>query len=344
MKKLIGLLFTTVVSFSLFSQDWDKEPYQVQSFSGSFNNLEVKTSGGNITVKGGQSGTAKVEVYIRSGNYNTKLSKAEIEKRLTEDYELKIIQDGSTLRAITKRKKNNIDWKKSISISFTVYVPENIASDLTTSGGNISISALNGKQVFTTSGGNLVCKQLKGDIKGTTSGGNISVEDSKENIYLTTSGGNISAENCSGNITLITSGGNLEMDDLDGVIKSTTSGGNVQGERIKGELKASTSGGDVDLEELSASVEASTSGGNVSVEIKELGKYVKLSNSSGRIELTLPSNKGVTLDIRGSKINTSLSGNFDGKIEDTRIRGTLNGGGIPVTVDAGSGRVSIDWK
>ena len=80
------------------------------------------------------------------------------------------------------------------------------------------------------------------------------------------------------------------------------------------------------------------------LKLKNLGKYVTLKNSSGRIELTLPSNKGVTLDIRGSKINTSLSGNFEGKIEDTRIKGTLNGGGIPVTVDAGSGRVSIEWK
>jgi hypothetical protein len=344
MKKLISLLFTTVVSFSLLAQDWDKEPYQVQTFSGSFNNLEVKTSGGSITVKGGQSGNAKVEVYIRSGNYDTKLSKSEIEKKLTEDYELKIIQDGSTLRVIAKRKKNNNNWKNSISISFAVFVPENIATDLATSGGNINISALTGIQEFTTSGGNLVCKQLKGDIKGTTSGGNISIEDSRDNIRLTTSGGNIAAENCSGNITLSTSGGNLNMEELDGMIKATTSGGNVTGETIKGELKASTSGGNVNLEEISGSLDASTSGGSVTVEIQELGKYVKLSNSSGRIDLTLPANKGVTLDIRGSKINTSLNGNFNGKIEDTRINGTLNGGGIPVTVNAGSGRVSINWK
>ncbi len=344
MKKLISFLFATVVSFSLLAQEWDREPYQVQNFNGSFSNLEVKTSGGSITVKGGQSGNAKVEVYIRSGNYDSKLSKSDIEKKLTEDYELKMVQDGNTLRLTAKRKNKNNDWKNSISISFAVYVSENISSDLSTSGGNISISALNGKQVFTTSGGNLVCKQLKGDIKGTTSGGNISIEDSRDNIYLTTSGGNISAENCTGNITISTSGGNLEMDDLDGTIKSTTSGGNVNGERIKGELKTSTSGGNVDLDELSCSVDAATSGGGVTVEIKELGKYVKLSNSSGRIDLTMPSNKGITLDIRGSKINSSLSGNFDGKIEDTRIKGTLNGGGIPVTVDAGSGRVSIDWK
>lgn len=344
MKKLISFLFATVVSFSLLAQEWDREPYQVQNFNGSFSNLEVKTSGGSITVKGGQSGNAKVEVYIRSGNYDSKLSKSDIEKKLTEDYELKMVQDGNTLRLTAKRKNKNNDWKNSISISFAVYVSENISSDLSTSGGNISISALNGKQVFTTSGGNLVCKQLKGDIKGTTSGGNISIEDSRDNIYLTTSGGNISAENCTGNITISTSGGNLEMDDLDGTIKSTTSGGNVNGERIKGELKTSTSGGNVDLDELSCSVDAATSGGGVTVEIKELGKYVKLSNSSGRIDLTMPSNKGITLEIRGSKINSSLSGNFDGKIEDTRIKGTLNGGGIPVTVDAGSGRVSIDWK
>ena len=344
MKKLISLLFTTVISISLFAQEWDKEPYQVQNFTGSINTLEVKTSGGSITVKGGQSGNARVEVFIRSGNYNTKLSKSEIERKLTEDYELKMVQQGNALIISSKRKKNNNDWKNGLSISFAVYVPENVASNLSTSGGNISISSLTGKQVFTTSGGNLVCKELKGDIKGSTSGGNITIEDSRDNIRLTTSGGNIAAENCSGNITISTSGGNLNLEELDGMIKATTSGGNVTGETIKGELKASTSGGNVNLEDLSASVDASTSGGSMNIDIKELGKYVTLRNSSGRIELTLPSNKGVTLDIRGSKINTSLSGNFDGKIEDTRIKGTLHGGGIPVTVDAGSGRVSIEWK
>jgi DUF4097 and DUF4098 domain-containing protein YvlB len=344
MKKLIGFLFTTVISLSLLSQEWDKEPYQVQNFSGTIKNLEVKTSGGNITVKGGQTGNTKVEVYIRSANYKKEISRSEIERKLTEDYELKMVQEGTALIITSKRKKNNYDWKEGLSISFAVYVPENTASNLSTSGGNISISAVTGKQVFTTSGGNLVCKSLKGDIQGTTSGGNISIEDSRDNIRLTTSGGNIAAENCSGNITISTSGGNLNLEELDGMIKASTSGGNVTGETIKGELTASTSGGNVDLEDLSASVDASTSGGNMSVEIKELGKYVTLRNSSGRIELSLPSQKGVTLDIRGSKINTSLSGNFDGKIEDTRIKGTLYGGGIPVTVDAGSGRVSIDWK
>jgi DUF4097 and DUF4098 domain-containing protein YvlB len=344
MKKLISLLFSAVISISLIAQDWDKEPYQVQNFSSSISNLEVKTSGGNITVKGGQSGNAKVEVYIRSGNYKTNLSKSEIEKRLTEDYELKMVQEGNALIISAKRKKNNNDWKNGLSISFSVFVPENVATNLTTSGGNINISKLVGKQVFTTSGGNLVCKELKGDIQGSTSGGNISIEDSRENIRLTTSGGNIEAENCSGDITISTSGGNLNLEELDGMIKAKTSGGNVNGEKIKGELKASTSGGNVDLEDLSASVEASTSGGSMNVEIKELGKYITLKNSSGRIELTLPATKGVTLDIRGSKINTTLSGNFDGKIEDTRIKGNLNGGGIPVNVDAGSGRVSIEWK
>jgi DUF4097 and DUF4098 domain-containing protein YvlB len=344
MKKLTSLLFSAVISISLIAQEGDKEPYQVQNFSSSISNLEVKTSGGNITVKGGQSGNAKVEVYIRSGNYKTNLSKSEIEKRLTEDYELKMVQEGNALIITANRKKNNNDWKNGLSISFSVFVPENVATNLTTSGGNINISKLVGKQVFTTSGGNLVCKELKGDIQGSTSGGNISIEDSRDNIRLTTSGGNIEAENCSGDITISTSGGNLNLEELDGMIKAKTSGGNVNGEKIKGELKASTSGGNVDLEDLSASVEASTSGGSMQVEIKELGKYITLKNSSGRIELTLPSNKGVTLDIRGSKINTSLSGNFDGKIEDTRIKGNLNGGGIPVNVDAGSGRVSIEWK
>ena len=105
MKKLISLLFTTAISISLLAQEWDKEPYQVQNFSGSINNLEVKTSGGNITVKGGQSGNAKVEVYIRSGNYKTKISRSEIERKLTEDYELKMVQEGNASNYHFQKKK-----------------------------------------------------------------------------------------------------------------------------------------------------------------------------------------------------------------------------------------------
>jgi hypothetical protein len=38
------------------------------------------------------------------------------------------------------------------------------------------------------------------------------------------------------------------------------------------------------------------------LKIKELGKYVKISNSGGGIDLQLPKNKGVDLDLSGAEI------------------------------------------
>jgi hypothetical protein len=42
-----------------------------------------------------------------------------------------------------------------LSISFKVFVPKNTSTDLSTSGGSISLTNLTGEQKFSTSGGSL---------------------------------------------------------------------------------------------------------------------------------------------------------------------------------------------
>jgi hypothetical protein len=47
------------------------------------------------------------------------------------------------------------------------------------------------------------------------------------------------------------------------------------------------------------------------------------------------------LKLNGGKIKTDKLNNFSGSVDDEEIKGKLNGGGIPVTVDAGSGRITL---
>ena len=101
----------------------------------SIKNLETETSGGHITVTGGTGSEAKVEVYITPSNSNKNWSKAEIQKKLDEEYELNVSMSGGTLKAIAKRKKNNNNWNDGLSVSFTCYTPSAISTDLSTSGG-----------------------------------------------------------------------------------------------------------------------------------------------------------------------------------------------------------------
>ncbi len=346
MKKYLSLLLFAVSNVLILHAQTNQEPFMTKSLSNeSIRNAEVQTSGGSIAVSGVKAGEARIEVYVKPNNNGDPqaLSKEEIQKRLNEDYNMNISVSSNKVTAIARPKDKNMNWKKGLSISFKVYVPQNVSTNLSTSGGSISLINLSGSQDFSTSGGSLNVENLSGRIKGRTSGGSIHVADSKDDIDLSTSGGSIEANNCNGNIRLSTSGGSLKLSALKGNIKASTSGGSINGNTIDGELIAHTSGGSINLRDLMCSVETSTSGGHINVTIKELGKYAKISNSGGNINLQLPYNKGVNLNLSARRINTAALDNFSGNGERSRINGKLNGGGIPVDVSAGSGTISLSF-
>jgi hypothetical protein len=344
MKKYLLFILLICQSISLIAQ-MDGKPYQVTSLSNdAIKMANIKTSGGNISVVGVEPASSRIEVFINgtSGRHNT-LSNEEIQKRL-EDYDLNITAANGTLTAVAKTKHQLHNWKKALNISFIAYIPSASATDLSTSGGNISIENLNGEETFSTSGGNLDIIHVRGKINGKTSGGNIMFKNSKDEIEVSTSGGNIEAINSEGNLDLRTSGGSVHLDDIRGNTKAMTSGGNVVGKRIEGELKAHTSGGNIQLEGLSCSVDASTSGGNIDVAVDKFGKYVKLNNSGGNINLQVPGQTGIDFDMSAEKIQSNHLNNFSGQLKENEIVGKLNGGGIPVSVNANSGRIHLTVK
>lgn len=345
MRKLFILFALVIGSLTLQAQkETEKEPYMTRPLSTEpIKEVQARTSGGSITVTGVSPAEARIEVYV-SGNNNQTLSKEEVKQRLEELYDLQIAVANNKLTAMAKAKTQIRDWKKALNIAYRIYVPQATSTDLSTSGGSIHLASLDGDQSFSTSGGSLHLKQVGGKIKGRTSGGSIHLEETNNEIDLSTSGGSIHAKNCNGNIRLTTSGGSLELINLKGTVRATTSGGSVKGSGMEGELITFTSGGSINLTNLAGSLETGTAGGNISVAFTSLGNYVKVHNSAGNIDITLPKNKGLDLDVSGTIRNTTLD-NFSGKMDDNEIRGKLNGGGVPVTVNAGGGgRIRLELK
>ncbi|MCJ8211247.1 DUF4097 domain-containing protein [Mucilaginibacter sp. RS28] len=326
------------------AQSLKQEPFLTKTLSGlGIREVFVNTSGGSITVSGGTDGQARVEVYV-NGNNGQPLSKEEVKKRLEESYFLEVEAHDGELHATAKNKRM-INWgNNGLSISFKVYVPEKVATNLNTSGGSIHLDHLTGTERFTTSGGSLHADHLTGDIKGRTSGGSIQIADSRNNIDMETSGGSVTAENCSGTIRLETSGGSLTMNNLKGAVSAHTSGGSVHGDNIAGELITGTSGGSINLSNLSCALDASTSAGSLHAAFKEVGKYVKLDVSAGHIDLSLPAKQGLDLDLRGNRMSDLTLNNFSGEHSRDAVRGKVNGGGPLVRADAGSGRVSLSFN
>lgn len=346
MKKYLFLLMLVNICVAVNAQNKaEKEPYLTKSFSGEpINHVMAETSGGNISVTGVDPSQSKVEVFVWQNNNKKLLTDDELKARINEDYDLDISLNNNKLTVTAKSKHKITDWKRSVSFSFKIYAPKSAGTDLTTSGGNVSLSNLSGDKEFTTSGGNLNLDALEGKTKGTTSGGNINLGNSKDDIDVSTSGGNINADKSSGNIDIVTSGGSINMDELSGKIKASTSGGNVRGETIDGDLNASTSGGNVSLGNLTCALKASTSGGNIDVSVKTLADHLSLYNSAGRVNLSIPKNTGISLNLSGMKISTPNLENFSGTSTNEELKGTVNGGGIPVTIDAGSGKINLEFN
>lgn len=310
MKKILFVVVCGLQVLGVAAQSSGQTPYMQKSFSReSVKQLESATSGGNISVFGQASGEARVEVYVQPDNgRDGSLSKEEIKQRLDEQFDLTVAVEGNTLKAIAKHKEHENNWRRGLSISFRIYVPEAVSTHLRTSGGNIDLKDLSGTEDFRTSGGNM------------------------------------EASRCEGTITLATSGGNVGLRSVKGEIHATTSGGEISGDEIAGELRASTSGGNVHLDNLSCSLAASTSGGNIDVNLRTMGKYLDLSNSSGDISVVLPAGQGMDLKVTGERVHTGKLNNFNGDVDERSVAGTLNGGGIPVKVSGNGGNVQVSFR
>lgn len=283
------------------------DPYRVETFAlNAPGDLQVRTSGGHITVEGSNSEDVRVEMFVHKNGDNLMPEDTDL-----EDWDIDITKDGSKIKAIAKRKGNS-GWKlfgnkNNVSISFTVYTPREMSSDLRTSGGHIKIDGLSGNQKLSTSGGHLTLANLEGTVDARTSGGHINIDKVKGDIDARTSGGHISVENAEGKIRVKTSGGHLNFADIKGALEASTSGGNIK----------------ADLTSVSEMVELRTSGGNISI--------------------TIPENQGFDLDLRGSYVSTDLK-NFSGQIDRNEVEGKLNGGGTKIAARTSGGTVSLHFN
>src|SRR6478736_8309448 len=119
MKKASLVICLALTGYILKAQfNPSKDPFMTKSLAGqTIKNIEVQTSGGSIEVIGATAGNNRVDVFVRpnNSNDNATFSKEEIQKRLDEYYDLSVKVENNKITAIAKQKKNNMDWKKSVS-------------------------------------------------------------------------------------------------------------------------------------------------------------------------------------------------------------------------------------
>lgn len=300
----LSLLLILLLILPASASATQDDPYRVEEFSISTpGELEVRTSGGHITVEASESNRIRVEMYVRRHGRELTPSDTDL-----DDFDIEIDQSGNKVRAIAKRHGNGWNWgRNNISISFVVYTPREMTTELRTSGGHIVTTGLDGSQHLSTSGGHLKMTNMKGTVDARTSGGHIEIRDFAGNMNARTSGGHIEVEHAEGTIDLRTSGGHIS------------------------------------LNEIAGSVEATTSGGSIDARLTSIEGFANLRTSGGHVSVTVPEGIGLDLDLKGSSVRTELK-NFSGEIERDEVEGTINGGGPKLTARTSGGSVRISFQ
>lgn len=161
-------------------------------------------------------------------------------------------------------------------------------------------------------------------------------------VSVRTGGGNIDLKDTVGSVKLNTSGGDVAAKNLNGTVWLQTSGGTITADKIRGDVDAKTSGGDVRLLNVDGRIKGHTSGGSVRVSLVGANRGISASTSGGDVELILPQGTtgNVSASTGGGDITTDIPVTST-VLKETRLEGTLNGGGQPIEARTSGGSIRL---
>lgn len=183
----------------------------------------------------------------------------------------------------------------------------------------------------------------KYNVSASTAGGDVQITAVEGTVKGSTSGGNVGALDIVGEVSVETSGGDVEVKNVEGKVDAETSGGDVVVSTVKGDVKAETSGGNVKVHDVAGAVKAETSGGNVLVTVRGGNRGVHAETSGGNVEIAVGSEVNANLDAAtsGGSVECDLPVTVQGKIRESSIKGTINGGGPLIYAHTSGGNVRI---
>jgi hypothetical protein len=241
--------------------------------------IRVKTELGNISIHTQNSAnTDKLEWHVHLETDGTQKDAQELLKSFT--ISAHATSDGVLLKADGPERKG----AGRLWVTLELDMPKNASVDVTTGGGNIDATQIEGRVGLATDGGNITAGDIGGPAHLETGGGNIIAKDVAGELIADTGGGHITIGSVAGDATLKTGGGHIRVTSVQGTAHFETGGGNITIEHSGAELTAETGGGGITVGEAEGLVRAHTSGGGIKV-VRTFGP-TELETSGGSIYLT----------------------------------------------------------
>ncbi len=328
MKKTMN--FLTAAVLALFALTCVQVPLAAAFVEGSFErtlqvngpvNLDVNTGSGNIDIRSGTSNQVQIIGRIKAAEWFGGSTARERVSRLEANPP--ILQSGNDLRI---GHIDDPELRRNLSISYELVVPANTRLQSHTGSGNQNVSGLQGQVEVGTGSGSLTISDIGDVVRADTGSGNIEIDRAKGSVRAKTGSGSIQASGIAGGFEGDTGSGNVTLE-----------------QTAPGAVRVTTGSGSIELRGVRGSLEAQTGSGSLSAEGDPTGMW-KLRTGSGGVRLRLAS--AASFDLEAHTSSGSISMNqpitVQGVIGRKDVHGKVNGGGVPVNVETGSGSIEIE--
>jgi hypothetical protein len=128
----------------------------------------------------------------------------------------------------------------------------------------------------------------------------------------------------------------LDASTVNGGVTVTEAAGDVKAETVNGDIRASTTGGGLSLKTVNGSIRA-----RAASLAKDAPVELETVNGSVRAELPSPLDAEVRLSTVNGRITTDFPVALSGRASARELRGTVGGGGRPVSLKTVNGSVEL---
>lgn len=164
-------------------------------------------------------------------------------------------------------------------------------------------------------------------VKAGTGNGDVSVTGGGPEVVAASGNGRVDVSGAAGSVRAATGNGRVTVEDAGGPVHASSGSGDIRIRTAAGPVSASTGNGSIEatMDRVAASAE------------------MRFSTGNGRIVLTVP--EGFGAELEGSTGNGNVSVDFPiqmrGRINRSRIRGTIGDGGGRLVLTSGNGDLVI---
>jgi hypothetical protein len=282
-------------------------------------NVDLSTGSGSVHVRTGGSGQVEISAHIKMTNWFS----GDGERRVQEiEKNPPIQQSGNDIRI---GHSDDSELFHNVSISYELVVPAETQLRSHTGSGSQTIEGLQRQVEIETGSGGLKISDIGSTVRAETGSGDVEIRGVKGNVRARTGSGSIHANDVGGGFEGHTGSGHITLD-----------------QTAPGAVRVETGSGGMELRGVKGSLEATAGSGRITAEGDPTGSWA-VHSGSGSIHLKLAAAAGFDLDAHTSSGSISVSQpvTVQGTMGKRELRGKVNGGGVPVEVETGSGDIEV---